>query len=109
MSGATGQVGIGTYNFATGYKLNVDGKIACEELKVELSEDWPDYVFEEDYELMPLDELEAICFLHNKVFKVMGLDMQSCRWTGRANAHITIAFQCKAIESTCIWIWEAIC
>ena len=29
-----------------------------EEVEVQLSTVWPDYVFEEDYELMPLDQLE---------------------------------------------------
>jgi hypothetical protein len=43
---------------AAGYQLNVDGKIICEELKVQLSGSWPDYVFGDDYQLMPLDELE---------------------------------------------------
>ncbi|MEL6987769.1 MAG: hypothetical protein AAGK97_08040, partial [Bacteroidota bacterium] len=49
---------IGTTGGATGYKVSVDGKIACEEVRVELSQNWPDYVFEESYELTPLDELE---------------------------------------------------
>ena len=40
-------------------KLAVDGRIRCEELKVQLSDVWADYVFEEGYELMPLDELNA--------------------------------------------------
>jgi len=52
-----GNVGIGTSNIPAGVSLAVDGKILCEEVEVQLSEDWPDYVFEEDYELMPLEEL----------------------------------------------------
>jgi hypothetical protein len=43
---------------ATGYQLSVDGKIIAEEVKVQLSTSWPDYVFADDYRLMPLDELE---------------------------------------------------
>ena len=31
----------------------------CEELVVQNSTDWPDYVFADDYDLMPLDELAA--------------------------------------------------
>jgi len=42
-----------------GVKLAVDGKIMCEELEVQLSQDWPDYVFEHDYDLMPLSEVDA--------------------------------------------------
>ncbi len=43
---------IGSVTPATGYKLSVDGKIMTEELKVQLSQNWPDYVFEEGYELL---------------------------------------------------------
>lgn len=49
---------IGTTNGATGYKLSVNGKVICEELKVELDQAWPDYVFEEDYELRSIQEME---------------------------------------------------
>ncbi len=43
---------------ATGYMLNVDGKIICEELKVQLNTAWPDYVFEKEYSLSNLTQLE---------------------------------------------------
>lgn len=53
-----GAVGIGNFLDApAGYKLAVDGKVICEDLFVELSEDWPDYVFQPDYNLIPLSEL----------------------------------------------------
>jgi hypothetical protein len=44
---------------ATGYMLNVDGKIMCEELRVQISTAWPDYVFDAKYNLKNLDELES--------------------------------------------------
>jgi hypothetical protein len=72
-----GNTGIGTYTpnakfhvngsqliggnaarIATGYSLSVDGKIIAEEVKVQLSTAWPDYVFGKNYKLLPLDELE---------------------------------------------------
>lgn len=72
-----GNTGIGTYspkakfhvngsmliggtsaNIKPGYSLNVDGKIVAEEILVQLSTSWPDYVFNKDYKLMPLKELE---------------------------------------------------
>ncbi|MCB0580744.1 MAG: hypothetical protein KDD10_15710, partial [Phaeodactylibacter sp.] len=37
----------------------VDGNVICEELRVLLSPAWPDYVFEKDYNLMPLEEVET--------------------------------------------------
>lgn len=54
-----GRVSVGSSNLlATGYLLNVDGKIIGEELKVQLSGSWPDYVFRKDYNLMSIEELE---------------------------------------------------
>ena len=56
---ANGQVAIGpTATVADGYLLNVEGKIIAEEVKVQLTGNWPDYVFEDNYELMPISELE---------------------------------------------------
>ena len=54
----SGGVGINTTTIPSGYKLSVDGKIICEELRVELSGSWPDYVFAENYDLISLSELE---------------------------------------------------
>jgi hypothetical protein len=54
----SGNVGIGTTAPAAGYKLSVDGKIIGEELRIQNATNWPDYVFQEDYRLMPLDELQ---------------------------------------------------
>jgi len=55
-----GGVGIGVTSGASipaGYLLAVDGKVLTEEVRVELSGDWPDYVFENDYKLTPFDKL----------------------------------------------------
>ncbi len=49
---------IGTSQVASGYKLNVDGKIICEEVKVQNSVSWPDYVFESSYKLPDLLSVE---------------------------------------------------
>ncbi len=53
-----GNVSIGTGNVANGYKLAVDGKIITEEVLVQLSGSWPDYVFKEGYDLPALREIE---------------------------------------------------
>ncbi len=55
---SNGNIGIGTTDLAAGYKLSVDGKVACEEVLVEYSEGWPDYVFSPDYDLLNLNDLE---------------------------------------------------
>ncbi len=55
---SSGEVGIGTTDIPSGYKLAVNGKTITEEVKVELSGAWPDYVFEEDYNLATLESIE---------------------------------------------------
>lgn len=62
-SNEQGAVGIGVTSgtsIPAGFLLAVDGKIISEELKVQLSGNWPDYVFAPDYKLLSLDELERI-------------------------------------------------
>ena len=57
----TGDVRIGQNvdPYSGAYKLVVDGKILSEEVRVQNSLDWPDYVFSEQYELTSLEEVEA--------------------------------------------------
>ncbi|HPI86097.1 MAG TPA: hypothetical protein PLR01_06955, partial [Bacteroidales bacterium] len=49
---------IGGIAKATGYALSVNGGIACEAVLVDLVTNWPDYVFNRDYELMSIPDLE---------------------------------------------------
>jgi hypothetical protein len=49
---------IGTLDAASGYIVSVGGKVICEEVKVQLEAAWPDYVFDEKYDLTSMDELE---------------------------------------------------
>ena len=51
-----GNLGIGTTT--PNEKLSVNGKIRAHEVKVETA-NWPDYVFEQDYKLLSLTEIEA--------------------------------------------------
>jgi hypothetical protein len=55
----TGQgfVGIGTQT-TNGYKLAVAGNIVAEEIVVKLKENWPDYVFNQNYNKPEIKELE---------------------------------------------------
>jgi len=64
-SGNNGKIYIGntaTYPTSTGnYRLYVEGGILTEKVKVALrsTANWADYVFADDYRLMPLNEVEA--------------------------------------------------
>lgn len=51
-----GKVGIGTE--ATGHRLAVAGGVLAETVEVKLQTAWPDYVFEEGYERLSLQELD---------------------------------------------------
>ena len=52
-----GNVGIGTTD-PKGYKLAIAGKAVAEEVVVKLQANWPDYVFEDSYQLPSLSETE---------------------------------------------------
>lgn len=54
----TDQVGINTNEIPTGYTMAIDGKVMAEEVRVQLSENWPDYVFDPGYELRSIKELK---------------------------------------------------
>ncbi|MFA0961147.1 hypothetical protein AB9P05_05045 [Roseivirga sp. BDSF3-8] len=48
-----------TARVPAGYRLSVDGKIMAEEVHVQNSAYWPDFVFDEDYDLLSLDATES--------------------------------------------------
>ena len=59
------QIAASTINFPSDYKLVVDGKIIAEELRIQNSTLWPDFVFENGYDLTPLNEVEK----HISIYK----------------------------------------
>ena len=56
-----GKMGIGLEpnDLPGNHKLYVNGSAVCTELLVDLKSNWPDYVFGDEYRLMPLSELET--------------------------------------------------
>jgi hypothetical protein len=58
MAESGGNVGIGTNNPGS-FKLAVEGKIGAREINVTTTTPWPDYVFEKDYNLPTLAEVES--------------------------------------------------
>jgi hypothetical protein len=61
MNVANGNIGIGTTNPTN--KLSVNGDIRSREVTVETA-NWPDYVFEQEYKLRPLAEVENFIIQH---------------------------------------------
>nr|WP_315421958.1 hypothetical protein [uncultured Pedobacter sp.] len=57
----TGNVGLGIFNPTD--KLAVNGNIRAKEIKVEAT-NWPDYVFDQDYKILGLNELDAYIKQH---------------------------------------------
>jgi len=53
-----GGVMVGSGEPASGYLLNVNGKMICTEARVQLNSAWPDYVFASDYKLPTISEME---------------------------------------------------
>jgi len=56
---ARGVVAIDVNYVPNGYKFAVNGKAIAEEVQVMTRGTWPDYVFADDYNLMPLADLET--------------------------------------------------
>lgn len=52
-----GEVAVGTSKVPSGYKLAVEGKIRAREIRVD-QDTWPDYVFDKEYELLTLEEVQ---------------------------------------------------
>lgn len=64
-----GLVGIGTVGttlppVSSNYKLIVNGKVGFREAYVKLSGTWPDYVFDENYKLTKLENIESFYRQH---------------------------------------------
>lgn len=55
----TSELRVGGTKGAAGYVAAINGKLIATEVRVEALASWPDYVFNSDYKLLSLDELEA--------------------------------------------------
>ena len=55
----SGEVGIGTATPPNGYKLAVNGKVIAESMTIKLQGSWPDYVFHQNYSLIPLADVKT--------------------------------------------------
>jgi hypothetical protein len=55
----SGDLRVGSTTGATGYKVSVNGKIMCTEMRVLAFANWPDYVFGDSHKRLTLDELDT--------------------------------------------------
>jgi hypothetical protein len=62
---ARNNVGIGTQTLNNNYKLSVNGAIRSKEIVVEAG--WADFVFADDYALMPLSEVASYIETHGRL------------------------------------------
>ena len=69
-----GNVAIGTTSVPTGYHFAVDGKMIAEEIEVKMSDNWADFVFEQDYMLQPLDDIETFIKEHKHLPEIPSAD-----------------------------------
>ncbi len=56
-----------TDRLPTDYKLAVGGKIIAEEVRIKLIKDWADYVFDPEYRLTSLPEVERFIQTHHRL------------------------------------------
>lgn len=52
------------------FLLNPDGFMRTRRIRVDMEDDWADYVFDSDYELMPLNEVENFIKLHKHLPRI---------------------------------------
>jgi len=64
-----GSIGIGTNN-TNGYKLAVAGSVVAEEIVVKLQQNWPDFVFKENYKKPDLSDVENYIKKHGHLPKI---------------------------------------
>jgi len=62
-----GNVAIGSSQVANGYRLSINGRVIAEEMRIQNSTAWPDYVFKSDYHLLSLAETKAFISRNNRL------------------------------------------
>ncbi|HSC53905.1 MAG TPA: hypothetical protein VLC98_09805 [Phnomibacter sp.] len=77
-------IGSNSARIATGYALSVDGNIICEDVVELNSTAWPDYVFENDYPLLSLEQLEKTILQQKHLPKIPSADQVKAKGVSMA-------------------------
>jgi hypothetical protein len=99
-------VGIGTTleNNPNGYLLAVNGTIGAKEVVVEnTSSAWPDYVFEKDYELIPLVHLERFVQTNKHLPEIPSASEIEENGINIGDMHVVLV---KKIEELTLYLFE---
>ncbi len=99
----TGAVRIGSTTTPSGYKLAVDGKAIVTELMVRLVPSWPDYVFQDNYKLASLGEVEEFIKKNNHL---PGIPAAKTIETNGLNIGEMQKIQMEKIEELTLYIIE---
>lgn len=101
ISYSDGNVGVGTDNPSE--KLSVNGNIRAKEIKVEAT-NWPDYVFANDYQLLPLTEIEKYIKKYQHLPDVPSATMVNSQGIDLGNMNKILL---KKIEELTLYLLEA--
>jgi len=98
---ASGNIGLNTANPDANYKLSVNGAIRAKEIKVEAG--WADYVFDQDYPLMPLREIADYIYANHHL---PGVPAAAIIKKNGVNVGETEAVLLKKVEELTLYLIE---
>lgn len=104
MSDGKTQIG-GEISGSAAYALTVNGKIGAREIKVTVSNPWPDYVFNKNYKLQNLDAIEAYVNKNKHLPNIPSADELQKEECGLDLAQMQ-AKQMEKIEEVYLYLFE---
>ena len=94
---------VNTNSYISNYALAVRGAAVFESATVRLYSNWPDYVFNKDYKLMPLDKLENFINVNNHLPEVPPANEMA---VNGINVELSTVMLMKKVEELTLYIIE---
>ena len=88
---------------ATGYQLSVDGQVIAENFVTMNSTAWPDYVFDDHYELMPLTDLEKSIRANKHLPKIPSASEMEVKGVNLGNMAVSLT---EKVEELTLYLIE---